>query len=216
MMDAAYWLTSESPAGLLHDAKLLKALKPRKSLLFACGCYRLIWDKIRLAGIREAVEKVEERADRKVSQEELSAYRYPRGESPRRSVDWYLQIRLSSLLTPKVIPTHVAWQVRVALDPEHSERRGKWEHDKPQADLVREIVGNPYRPVKFDRAWRTAAVTSIALACYEARDFSSLPILADALEDAGCDNEEVLSHCRDAGRFHARGCWVVDLVLGKK
>jgi hypothetical protein len=48
---------------------------------------------------------------------------------------------------------------------------------------------------------------------YEARDFSAMPILADALQDAGCDNDDILSHCRDTKQVHVRGCWVVDLVL---
>ena len=51
---------------------------------------------------------------------------------------------------------------------------------------------------------------------YETRDFSAMPILADALQDAGCDNDDVLNHCRDAKQVHVRGCWVVDLVLGKE
>ena len=50
---------------------------------------------------------------------------------------------------------------------------------------------------------------------YESRDFSAMPILADALQDAGCDNDDILNHCRDPVR-HVRGCWVVDLVLGKE
>jgi hypothetical protein len=51
---------------------------------------------------------------------------------------------------------------------------------------------------------------------YQARDFSAMPILADALQDAGCDNDDVLTHCRDTAQPHVRGCWVVDLVLGKE
>jgi hypothetical protein len=50
---------------------------------------------------------------------------------------------------------------------------------------------------------------------YEAREFSAMPILADALQDAGCDSDKVLSHCRDPKQVHVRGCWVVDLVLGR-
>jgi hypothetical protein len=55
---------------------------------------------------------------------------------------------------------------------------------------------------------------SLARQMYESRDFSSMPILADALQDAGCDNDDILNHCRGPGP-HVRGCWVVDLVLGK-
>ncbi|MBP3958607.1 hypothetical protein J8F10_25440 [Gemmata sp. G18] len=51
---------------------------------------------------------------------------------------------------------------------------------------------------------------------YESRDFSAMPILADALQDAGCDNADILSHCRDTSLTHVRGCWVVDLALGKQ
>ena len=51
---------------------------------------------------------------------------------------------------------------------------------------------------------------------YESRDFSAMPILADALQDAGCDSDDILSHCRDTSLPHVRGCWVVDLVLGKE
>jgi uncharacterized protein DUF6331 len=66
----------------------------------------------------------------------------------------------------------------------------------------------------LDPNWRTSTVLALAQGIYDERAFDRLPILADALEDAGCDNEEMLAHCRGAGP-HARGCWVVDLVLGK-
>jgi hypothetical protein len=83
-----------------------------------------------------------------------------------------------------------------------------------QADLVRDIFGNPFRPVSFSPEWRTSTAVALARQMYESRDFGAMPILADALQDAGCDSEEVLNHCRGPGP-HVRGCWVVDLVLGK-
>jgi hypothetical protein len=82
--------------------------------------------------------------------------------------------------------------------------------------LLRDIFGNPFRPVNFDPAWRTSTAVVLARQMYESREFSAMPILADALQDAGCDNEKVLSHCRDAEATHVRGCWVVDLVLRKE
>jgi hypothetical protein len=85
-----------------------------------------------------------------------------------------------------------------------------------QAKLLRDIFGNPFRTVAFDPAWRTDTAAVLARQMYEGRDFGAMPILADALQDAGCDSEEVLSHCRDPKQVHARGCWVVDLVLGKE
>ena len=81
--------------------------------------------------------------------------------------------------------------------------------------LLRDLFGNPFRPVTFSPSWRTDTAISLAAHVYDARDFSAMPILADALQDAGCDSDDVLSHCRDATLAHARGCWVIDLVLGK-
>jgi hypothetical protein len=81
--------------------------------------------------------------------------------------------------------------------------------------LIEDIFGNPFRPVAFDAEWRTDTAVSLAQGMYDSRDFGAMPILADALQDAGCDNEAVLHHCRDAKQPHVRGCWVTDLVLGK-
>ena len=85
---------------------------------------------------------------------------------------------------------------------------------REQTDIVREIFGNPFRPVRFSPAWRTDTVMTLARQMYDSRDFGAMPILADALQDAGCDDGDVLSHCRTE-QTHVRGCWVVDLVLGK-
>ncbi len=84
------------------------------------------------------------------------------------------------------------------------------------ARLLRDVLGNPFRPVGCDPAWRTDTAVSLARGIYESRDFGAMPILADALQDAGCDNLDVLNHCRDATVIHTRGCWVVDLVLAKE
>jgi hypothetical protein len=81
---------------------------------------------------------------------------------------------------------------------------------------------NPFRPVTLDRTWLTPTVTSLAASVYEERQLPSglfvnqrLAILADALEDAGCANADILDHLRGGGE-HVRGCWPVDLVLGKE
>jgi hypothetical protein len=82
------------------------------------------------------------------------------------------------------------------------------------ANILREIVGNPLRPVTFDPRWRTSDVIGLARAIYDERAFERMPILADALMDAGCEDEQIIGHCR-ADSPHVRGCWVVDLILGK-
>ncbi len=67
----------------------------------------------------------------------------------------------------------------------------------------------------IDPAWRTSDVVALARGIYDDRAFDRMPILADALQDAGCNSDDILNHCRDTNTPHARGCWVVDLVLGK-
>ena len=83
------------------------------------------------------------------------------------------------------------------------------------AAYLREVVGNPFRSVGIQRGWRTGTATTLARQMYDSREFSAMPILADALQDAGCENAELLNHCRDPHATHVRGCWVCDLVLGK-
>src|SRR5262249_19280789 len=84
-----------------------------------------------------------------------------------------------------------------------------------QVALYRDIFGNPFRAVTLDPSWLTATVLTLAAGIYADRPFDRLPILADALQDAGCGNADVLDHCR-SNSPHARGCWVVDLVLNKR
>ena len=82
------------------------------------------------------------------------------------------------------------------------------------AGLVRDVFGNPFRPVAFDPAWRTPDAIGLARGIYDDRAFDQLPLLSDALLDAGCDDEQFIAHCRSGGP-HARGCRVVDVVLGQ-
>ena len=81
--------------------------------------------------------------------------------------------------------------------------------------VLHDIFGNPFRSVTFDPRWRTSDVLGLARAIYDDKAFDRMPILADALMDAGCVDEQVLGHCRGDGP-HVRGCWVVDLVLQKE
>ena len=81
-----------------------------------------------------------------------------------------------------------------------------------QCELLRELV--PFRSMTLNPEWRTATVVALARGIYDERAFDRMPILADALQDAGCDSADILGHCRGPGP-HVRGCWVVHLVLGK-
>jgi hypothetical protein len=79
--------------------------------------------------------------------------------------------------------------------------------------IVRDVFGNPFRPVAVDARWRTPKVTDMARCIYLDRAFDVLPMLADLLEEAGCMDPDILGHCRGSGP-HVRGCWVLDLSLG--
>jgi len=81
--------------------------------------------------------------------------------------------------------------------------------------LLRECFGNPFRPVSPDPAWLTTTVVALAEGIYAERAFDRMPILADALQDADCTNDDVLSHCRGPVEGHLRGCWVIDLLTGR-
>jgi hypothetical protein len=89
--------------------------------------------------------------------------------------------------------------------------------EREQCGLLRDLFGNPFHPTTLNLtwlSWHDGLLVSMACQMYESRDFNDMPVLADALEEAGCDNAEILTHCRQPGE-HVRGCWVVDLVLGK-
>jgi hypothetical protein len=96
------------------------------------------------------------------------------------------------------------------------EVRRRWEGQELPASwrpLFEDVFGDAFRPVAFESAWRTDTAGSLARQMYESCEFSLMPILADALQDAGCVDAQLLRHCRGPGP-HIRGCWAVDLVLG--
>jgi hypothetical protein len=111
------------------------------------------------------------------------------------------------------------------------ERNKKWvrahkAEEEAQCALLRDIFGNPYYPTPtvdpFWLAWNNGTVRHLARAVYEERELPSgkmnsgrLAVLADALEEAGCGDDTILAHCRQAGTVHVRSCWVVDCLLGK-
>jgi hypothetical protein len=89
--------------------------------------------------------------------------------------------------------------------------------DARLAELLRDIIGNPFAPAQIQPSWlrwNGETVRKLARAIYDERRFAELPVLADALEEAGCAGQTILTHCREA-RGHVRGCWLVDLLLGK-
>src|SRR5262249_44274726 len=110
------------------------------------------------------------------------------------------------------------WEIRKAVG-DKDVAQGNVE-DRVQAALLREIINNPVQPCpSFHPAiltWHDGLLVSMGRQIYHSRDFSDTPILADTPEEAGCTNPDILSHCRQQGAVHVRGCWIVDLLLGKE
>jgi hypothetical protein len=108
----------------------------------------------------------------------------------------------------------------LSLEPQskHKRRRAKLNSaNQYLCAVLRDLFGNPFRAPTIDPAWlgwNNRTVLKLAQAIYDDRRYDILPILGDALEDAGCANERIIEHCRGPGP-HVRGCWVVDLILGK-
>jgi hypothetical protein len=91
---------------------------------------------------------------------------------------------------------------------------GKQNHARWQANALTDIIGPSELP-EFDPEWRTSATVSLAQFMYESRDFSRMPILKNALRDSGCSRVDILDHCQSES-LHVKGCWVLELVLGKE
>jgi hypothetical protein len=96
-----------------------------------------------------------------------------------------------------------------------AESAESFQHQDRYARLFREIVPSPFRPFAVDPVWQSETVVSVGQAIYDEKAFDRLPILADALEDAGCTSADILEHCRGSSS-HVRGCWALDLVLNKQ
>jgi hypothetical protein len=226
-MTEAEWLACTDPQRMLEF--LRSKASERKLRLFACACCRRIWHLLSDERSRQAVEVTERVADGLASPIELEAAqadarnaipgRNPsRGASPGTRAWRVAVVNHSGAGAAWYTVSFPACACHVAsLTASVAGMRGlSWEQEPRhwQCGLALDIFGNPFRPMVLDESWLTAIVTSITSLIYEERAFDRLPILADALEDAGCTNEDLLTHCRQHGE-HVRGCWVLDLLLGK-
>ena len=193
----------------------------RKLRLFACGCCRRVWTQLSQRN-RSAVELAERFVDGQALARELKArQRILQGNAHAVRAVHHVCATNQELVTAVKLVTDYARLVaaKAALKPGQTDLNpGCWVEEPYQAGLLREIVGNPFRPVALDPVWlrwNDATVSAWPQRIYDERRFADLPILADALEEAGCTNADILDHCRGPGP-HVRGCWVVDLVLGKE
>jgi hypothetical protein len=183
----------------------------RKLRLFGCACLRRVWEQLTPGG-QHAVETAERVAeglmDKMALRDELAWLNREVG-SGLSVMLWEATSR--PLAQGRWPPTYTAMHVLTAL------YQSNWRAElAAQCDLVRCLFGNPFRLSRLDSAWLEhdrGAVRNLARVIREEARFADLPILGDALEDAGCADEQILAHCRESVG-HARGCWVVDLLLG--
>jgi hypothetical protein len=160
------------------------------------------------SAVRDAIEMAEKYADGMIDLTELVRYRGQLEQQAFHTLDARSCVVIECILASPEELEHV--YVHQLLKGE----RDRNKIDRIANHISQDIVGNPYRPVVFDASWRTSDTIGLARGIYDERAFDRLPILADALMDAGCEDEQIVAHCRSEG-MHVRGCWVVDLVLGK-
>jgi hypothetical protein len=222
-MTEAEWLTNDDPVQMLRS--LHGRATDRQYRLFAVACARdeldqahktqscfnfgligadmkeLFWDPVR--GYEAAIRDAEAWADGREAQRTASSWWF---------VGWYKGIDNVADIAYAALGYDPDGLVNVSPEVIAKTIRG---YQTNPAHYLRDIFGNPFRPVTLNPSWLTSTVLALAQQMYDSRDFSPMPILADALQDAGCDNEEILNHCRQPGE-HVRGCFAVDLLLSKE
>lgn len=180
-MTEAEWLECGDTLPMLELLLTMKTTS-RKLRLFACTWFR----DSRWSSVAEIVEIGERYADGVALRGEIEQARRSAGRSGGKQAAWV------------TVCDDVAYSMRPVLSHEFADLRGN-------VNILRDIFGNPFHAVTFAPEWRTETAVTLAQTMYDARDFGNLPILADALQDAGCEKADVLEHCRGPGP-HVRGC----------
>jgi hypothetical protein len=223
-----------------REAPRLKPASRRQMTLFACACCRNIADLMNDDRSRRAVEVVERHADGRAGDAELAAAReaaldaydtfLERGKTSNlpspylpeadQAGPWRFAAQAAAALTQspaEAVDAVLRAAMAVATEWDDAARAAAMAGAAARVAVLRDIFGNPFRPVRVDPSWlrwNDGTVPRIAQRIYHEDRFEDLPILHDALLDAGCDDEELLAHCRTSDG-HVRGCWVVDALLGK-
>jgi len=203
------WLLCEDPRPMGYFLDSLRKNRPsrRKLRLADCAFYRRLWDLLP-AEDRQAIDVVERFADGLAGQAEINVM---------FQTVWSLAGRTIVGFTRSGKCSAAAFYTRCLLPRDRHDGEAA-----AQAELMRDIVGNPFGATDWSPNWLSPTVLAVAQEAYEDRELPSgtfaavhLPVLADALEEAGCEDAPLLAHCRRGGP-HVRGCWVVDRVLGRQ
>jgi hypothetical protein len=231
-MTEAEWLACTDTGKMMRF--LQDKVSERKSRLFAVACCRRINRFIGNNEVTKGLETAERYSEGQIK--ENTARRWCGKVSRLRKAlplinhaftpEWLAYHAVEFALTPKsagpsYLQAHneVCHAVAVASNHPSSSPlfHSAWCAESNELTrLLRDVVGpSPFRPIMLESTRLTSTVKQLAQAIYEEKAFDRMPILADALIDAGCDSEEIISHCRQSGE-HIRGCWVVDLLTERK
>ncbi|MBY0522804.1 MAG: hypothetical protein K2R98_05380 [Gemmataceae bacterium] len=224
-MTEAEWLTCDDPTPMLEVVR--SNPRQRRPRLFCCACIRhtplgdgrKVWDLLTDPRSRRAVELAELYADDLATEDEMDAARH----LAHRLADELRDVALHAAASPgRTDVAFTAFSIRNAVVTVVNRGAPTTKYDDGYAaqrkicEFFRDVYGPlPFRSLPFDFGWASSTVMSLAEGIYQERAFDRLPILADALEDVGCSNQELLAHCRGPGE-HVRGCWLLDLVLGRE
>jgi hypothetical protein len=204
----AEWLACSDPVKMLHAVGLQGGV--RKLRLFACACCRRLGPLLGSDRHLHLVAMAERFADGQATEQELALARVaaqpakPWGE---QAACFAGALEIIGAVSQVIEYAKAAHERKPDRD---AERRG-------QAEILRDIFGNHFPRVKASPAWsqwNDGLVVGMAEQIYEERTFEDLPMLADALEESGCEQRTLLGHLR-CGGVHVPGCWALDVVLGK-
>lgn len=221
------WLACRDPSPMIRFL-VSTGISERKSRLLACACCRQIWPLLPDPRSRHAVEVAERFADGEATPLELARARAAAlgaAGGGERQAAWAAYWAAN---TKARGPLWNAFAAAGSADARHATATAAYGHAavweerqtagfRDQVALVHEVIGNPFRPPPLDPGWLTwgnGIVPALARGIYDDDSFEQMPILGDALEEAGCGDERILEHCRASGD-HVRGCWVLDLLLDK-
>lgn len=231
-MNRREWTACADPRAMLPF--LQGKVSDRKLRLFACACCRRIIHLVEPHN-RLMLDVAERYADGKAMDSELSsaaaALAAASAQAEGAAADDHLTSALYEAVTAvwqtlAIEAADAAWFVPICAaaavaDAANSDpSSAQWKacdqaESAAQADLLRDIVGNPLHPVEMSQLWLTPTAVAIANEIYEHRAFDRMHELSAALSEAGCADHELLAHCRSSGP-HVRGCWAIDALSGRK
>jgi hypothetical protein len=235
-MTEAEWLACDDPKPMLEF--LRGKASDRRLLLFLCACGRRLDDLLTDRRSRQCTEVVERFVDANATKEELRAALMaseavldgfsgavdmdplPIAATVAHDTAYFAdggEIEIGVVAGLCRSASEAAATVFTNASPDATQSdwiEARRAEEAEQARLLRDIFGDPFRPVTFDPTWLSPDVLGLARTIYDERAFDRMLLLAVALEESGCHEPNLLNHCRQPGE-HVRGCWVVDALLGK-